>query len=150
MFWRFALKFYIICCRCFEPFHWSFTSSRQCFKTLCWCFRFLTSYPFGFVKLFVEAPRSLVVLLGLLKLSIEVPWGFWLSWTRCIKAFTIVFVCYFSIFFTFLFYKLCLFDPSSWTFIILKKFIIQGLMMWLSTNLKAWFCQKKCYKKLKQ
>jgi hypothetical protein len=30
----------------------------------------------GLLKLFVEAPRPLVVLLGLLKLSIEVPWGF--------------------------------------------------------------------------
>ncbi len=105
-------------CWCFEPFHWSFTSSCQCFKTLCWCFRVSTSYPFRFVEAFYWSSRFMVVLLGLLKLSIEVSWGLWLSRTGCIKAFIITFVCYFTIFFIFLFYKLCLLDLSSWTFII--------------------------------
>jgi hypothetical protein len=40
--------------------------------------------------------------LGLLKLFVELPLGFWLFWIGCIKSFTITFICYFSNLFHFL------------------------------------------------
>jgi hypothetical protein len=119
--------------RCFESLHWSSTSSIVSVSNLCIeashhvisVLRLYVDVPrsqlvvlLNLLKLFVEALGSLIILLGLFKLSIKVFWGLWLSWTRCIQAYTIAFVCYFLIFFILLFYKLCLLDISSWTLIV--------------------------------